>query len=158
MVFRVSPLARLALGASLGGFCALLVLLGGPGKGGVDATAVASVNGSQLELAQYQRALRMFASEKRSRVTAEDRSLILQRMIEEELLLLHGVESGLVRKHPAVRAELIRLVMTSLMTELEARNDDETSPQQDRDAALAEYVGHLRNSATIRWPAAGVAP
>jgi len=122
----------------------------------VDAAAVASVNGSQLPLAQYQRALRMFASEKRSAITAEDRSLILQRMIEEELLLLHGVESGLVRKDPAVRAEVIRSVMNSLMAELEAHNGGKPNPQQGGDAALGEYVSQLRNGATIRWAASGV--
>lgn len=156
VVFRMSAVARLALGASLGVLCAVLVLLGGQGKSEVDANAVASVNGSQLKLAQYQRALRMFASEKRSAVTAEDRSLILERMIEEELLLLHGVESGLVRNNPAVRAEVIRSVMASLMTELEARIDGEISPQ--RGPALAEYIGQLRNGANIRWSATGVEP
>jgi hypothetical protein len=154
----MSATARLALGASLGAFCAVLVLLGGPGKSELGANAVASVNGSQLKLAQYQRALRMFASEKRSAVTAADRSMILERMIEEELLLLHGVESGLVRNNPAVRAEAIRSVMASLMTELEARIDGEISPRQGRDAALAEYIGQLRNGAYIPGSAAGVAP
>ena len=158
MVSGISAAARLALGASLGALCAVLVLLGGPGKSELGAKAVASVNGSQLQLAQYERALRMFASEKRSAVTAEDRSLILERMIEEELLLLHGVESGLVRNNPAVRAEVIRSVMASLMTELEAHTDGDISPQQGRDEALAEYIGQLRNSADIRWHAAGVAP
>ena len=158
VVFRMSAVARLALGASLGVLCAVLVLLGGQGQSEVDANAVASVNGSQLKLAQYQRALRMFASEKRSAVTAEDRSLILERMIEEELLLLHGVESGLVRNNPAVRAEVIRSVMASLMTELEARIDGEISPQRGPDAALAEYIGQLRNGANIRWSATGVEP
>ena len=158
MGFRISAASRLALGASLGAFCAVLVLLGGPDRSEVGDNAVASVNGSQLPLAQYQRALRMFASEKRHAVTAQDRSLILERMIEEELLLLHGVESGLVRNNPAVRAEVLRSVMANLMTELDARIDSEVIPQQGRDAALAEYIGQLRNGATIRWFAAAVVP
>lgn len=153
----MSATMRLALGASLGAFCAVLVLLGGPGKSEVGDNAVASVNGRQLPLAQYQRALRMFASEKRHAVTAQDRSLILARMIEEELLLLHGVESGLVRNNPAVRAEVLRSVMASLMTEFTARIDGEIGPQQGRDAALAEYIGQLRNGADIRWSVVEVA-
>lgn len=154
----MSAAVRLALGASLGAFCAVLVLLGGPAQSELGVDAVASVNGSELPLAQYQRALRMFASEKRSAVTAEDRSLVLARMIEEELLLLHGVDSGLVRDNPAVRAEVIRSVMASLLTELEARTDGELNPQRDRDAALADYIGQLRNGADIRWSATGVVP
>lgn len=157
MAFSVSPIACLALGASLGGLCAVLVLLAGSASSDMDDSAVASVNGSQLELAQYRRALRMFASEKRTAITPEDRSLILERMIEEELLLHYGVESGLVRKNPAVRAEVIRSVMTSLMAELEASHD-ERSPQRGRDAALEEYIGQLRNGATVRWAAAETVP
>lgn len=151
----MNPLARLALGAFLGGVCAILVLMGGTGSGSVGDSAVASVNGSELELAQYQRALRLFASEKRTAVTDGDRALILQRMVEEELLLQYGVESGLVRGNPAVRSEVVRSVMNSLMTELEARSD-ESIPQQGKGTALAEYIGQLRNGASIRWADAGV--
>ena len=153
----MNPLLRLALGASLGGLCAILVLLGGSGSHSLDDSAVASVNGIELELAQYRRALRMFASEKREPITEGDRSLILERMIEEELLLHYGVESGLVRSDPAVRAEVVRSVVTSLMTELEARND-KSSPEQAREVALAEYIGQLRKDATIRWAAAAALP
>lgn len=154
----MSAVARLALGASLGAFLAVLVLLGGLGRSALDANAVASVNGSQLRLAQYQRALQMFAGEKRSAVTAQDRSLIVERMIEEELLLRYGIASGVVRNNPTVRAEVIRSVMASLMTELEARKGGETSPRQGQDALLAEYIGQLRSGADIRWPTAGAAP
>ncbi len=86
----LNALTRLALGAAAGALCAVLVLLADSAGGGVDATVVASVNGSRLELDEYHRALRLFASEKRSAITTDDRSLILERMIEEELLLQYG--------------------------------------------------------------------
>ena len=154
----LSALTRLALGASVGALCAVLVLLGDTSGLGVDAGAVASVNGSPLDLEQYQRAVRLFASEKRSAVTTEDRSLILERMIEEELLLQYGVEAGLVRNHPAVRAEVLRSVMTSLTAELQARGEGEVKTGQARYDPLAEYLGQLRSGATIRWAGSGVTP
>jgi hypothetical protein len=151
-------LTRLALGASVGALCAVLVLLGDPAGRGVDTGAVASVNGSPLDLEQYQRAVRLFASEKRSAVTLEDRSLILERMIEEELLLQYGVEAGLVRNDPGVRAEVLRSVMTSLTAELQARGEGESERSPSRYDPLAEYLGQLRSGATIRWAGSGVTP
>ena len=149
------PLTRLALGAAVGALCAVLVLLGDSAGRGVDAGTVATVNGSRLELDQYQRAVRLFASEKRSPVTTDDRSLILERMIEEELLLQYGVEAGLVRDDPAVRAEVLRSVMTSLTADLQARGDAEADRGPVPYDPLAQYLGQLRSGATIRWAASG---
>lgn len=151
----LTALTRLALGATAGALCAVLVLLGDSVGGGVDATAVASVNGSRLDLDEYHRALRLFASEKRSATTTDDRSLILERMIEEELLLQYGLEAGLLREHPAVRAEVLRSVVTSLTAELQARNDEEIDSGPAAYDPLAEYLGQLRAAASIRWAASG---
>ena len=151
----VSALARLALGAAVGALGAVLVLLGDSSGRSVDASAVALVNGSRLDLDDYQRAVRLFASEKRSAVTTDDRSLILERMIEEELLLQHGVATGLVRDDPAVRAEVLRSVMASLTAELQARVDHEINSGLARYDSLAEYLVQLRTGATIRWAARG---
>ena len=151
-----SALARLALGASVGALCAILVLLGDSAGRGVDATAVAAVNGRRLDLDEYQRAVRLFASEKRSAVTTDDRELILERMIEEELLLQYGVAVGLVRDDPAVRGEVLRSVMTSLTAEQQARGCDEVNRGPVRYDPLAEYLGQLRSGATIRWSVSGV--
>ncbi len=154
-VRSVSALARLALGASVGALCALLVVLGDAAGRGVDTGTVASVNGSPLQLDQYQRAIRLFASEKRSPVTTADRALILERMIEEELLRQYGVATGLVRDYPAVRVEVLRAVMTSLTVDHQARADDGIDGAAARHDQLADYLGQLRSSASIRWPTPG---
>jgi hypothetical protein len=153
------PLARLALGASLGALLAVLTLLGDARNSDLDNAAVASVNGSRLELAEYQRAVQLFSSEKQFAVTPADQSLILERMIEEELLVQYGVASGLVRDSQAVRAEVLRSVMAGLVTELEARaveGDDGYQQGLARDNHLQQYLEHLRNGATIRWAVSGV--
>ena len=77
------PLLLLTGGALLGLMLALMNLLGANGGGDIDESVVALVNGTPLESAEYQRALQLFASEKRSAITGGDRSLILERMIEE---------------------------------------------------------------------------
>lgn len=144
------PLLLLAVSALLGFTFALMSLLGAKGGGDIPVSDVARVNGTPLESAEYQRALQLFASEKRSAITGGDRSLILERMIEEELLVQYGVKTGLVHTNPAVRSEVLQSVMAGLTVELEARADDRRNPGQDRDGRLAEYLGQLRAAATIR--------
>jgi hypothetical protein len=149
-------LVRLALGASLGTLFAVLTLFGDAGISDWDDSKVASINGIGLELEEYQRAVQLFASEKRSAITLGDRSLILERMIEEELLSQYGVEAGLVRSSPAVRSEVLRSVMAGLTTEFEAgaiEDEDRHTEEQARDGRLVKYLGQLRDGATIRWAA-----
>lgn len=155
------PLVLLSVATAIGALCAVLVLLDDSVGRGVDDTAVATVNGTRLEMTQYQRAVRLFSSEKRSAVTPGDRALILERMIEEELLLQYGVEAGLVRSNQAVRAEVLRSVTTSLMAELDARPVGRVdTPEQEaaRNRHLADYLGLLRDSAAIRRVVTRVEP
>lgn len=146
-------MARLGLGALAGLGCGLLALWVEPGAGG--AGVVASVNGRPLDLAQYQRAVGLYASEKRSAVTDDDRSLILERMIEEELLRQYGVHSGLVRSDPGVRAEVLRAVTTSLTAQLDAGDNAVEKTARDTSTALADYLALLRSGASIRWTGGG---
>jgi hypothetical protein len=149
------------LAASIGALCAVLALLDDSVGRGVDHAVVATVNGTRLELTQYQRAVRLFSSEKRSAVTPEDRALILERMIEEELLLQYGVEIGLVRNNQAVRAEVLQSVTTSLMAELNASavgSAKTTEHLAERERHLADYLGLLRDGAAIRRVVSGVEP
>lgn len=152
------PLVLLGLGAFTGLLCAVLVLLGESPRTVADAAAVATVNGTRLEMAEYERALRLFTSEKRSVLTPADRALVLERMVEEELLLQHGIELGLVRNDPAVRAEVLRAVLGSLMADLEAGagdRGDSSDREAERNDRLADYLARLRDSADIRRVATG---
>lgn len=115
-------------------------------------TAVASVNHQQIRLAEYRRALGLFASDKREPLTEDDRSLVLQRLIDEELLIQHGITSGLIRTDMAVRSAALESVLAGLMIEIEASSGD--SAEQ----ALTDYLAHLRATANIEWASSWVAP
>jgi hypothetical protein len=153
------PLMGLALASSFGVIFAIVSLTGDIRESNFDDLLVASVNGVGLDLTEYQRAVQLFNSEKKFAVNQADKSLILQRMIEEELLVQHGVESGLVRRNQSVRAEVLRSVIVSLTTELKAGALDSGAverQQKAQDDRLVEYIGHLRQSATIRWSSESV--
>lgn len=162
------------------GACAgiLLGCLGAVGWGGINHlpdTVVARVNGTDIQMVEYQRALKLFGSEKREPIADKDRSLVLERMIEEELLLQHGMSSGLVRRDRDVRMAALQSILTGLMVEFEAdakgfqdgsdspnkaqhtsATERELSAGKSRDALLGAYLGQLREASTIiRWVTAG---
>lgn len=152
------PLLLLAGGALFGFMLALMNLLGVNAGGDMQESVVARVNGAALESAEYQRALQLFASEKRFAITEGDRSLILERMIEEELLVQYGVKAGLVRASPAVRSEVLQSVVAGLTMELQAQADGDADPGRDSEDRLAEYIRQLRDAASIRWSESGLQP
>jgi hypothetical protein len=155
------------------GACAGLLLggLAAAGKIGSDPLAdsiVARVNGVPLPADEYQRALNLFGSEKRGPVSDRDRALVLERMIEEELLLQHGVATGVMRWHNKVREEALKSILAGLVIELESSgsgpgqnsarlesgdstNAGPASRQPAYDLLLEQYLGRLRATATIRW-------
>jgi hypothetical protein len=152
------PLLLLAGGALLGFMFAVMNFPDVNVGGDMAWSVVARVNGTELESAEYQRALQLFASEKRYAITDGDRSLILARMVEEELLLQYGVKAGLVRTSSAVRSEVLQSVVAGLTMELEARADGASDPTRRSEDALAQYLGQLRDAATLRWAVSGRQP
>ncbi|MFT5766995.1 MAG: hypothetical protein ACI9DH_000816 [Halioglobus sp.] len=142
----------LLVGACAGVLLGSLSAFGWYGVNTLSPAVVARVNGRDIEAAEYQRALHLFGSEKREAITDADRTLVLRRMIEEELLLQFGVNSGLVRRNSSVREEALKSILTSLVMELEAGNAPESngSPGKAHDALLTEYLGQLKDQANIR--------
>jgi hypothetical protein len=108
-------------------------------------SSIAAVNSTQIRLLEYQRALSMLASEKRDPITDQDRNLVLQRLIDEELLIQQGLNSGLIRTNMAVRTVVLQSILAGIMAEIEAGNSQEQ--------ALLDYVENLKTSANIEWSA-----
>jgi parvulin-like peptidyl-prolyl isomerase len=103
----------LVLGAGMGVALAatgLLASAGGTG-GALPPGAVARVNGEAVRLDDYQRALGALASDRREGIGPDDRRLVLDRVIEEELLVQRGLELGLARRDARVRRDLTAAVI-----------------------------------------------
>src|SRR4030095_3771751 len=91
----------LTLGASAGIGCAAVGLrLSGGRDRARPAKAAASVNGSLIRLEEYDRAVAAFASDRREPIGPAERRHVLDRMLDEELLVQRGVELGLARTDP----------------------------------------------------------
>jgi parvulin-like peptidyl-prolyl isomerase len=124
------PLAWLAAGAAAG------VALAGWGLLGSDARsaalpdgAVASVNGTLLYAEDYQRLVEGVESDTREPAGPELRRRVLDRMIEEELLVQRGVELGLVESDRRVRADITQAMIQSIVVESE---DEQPEPEELR--------------------------
>ena len=99
--------------------------------------AVASVNGEPISRADLERAVEALAQDRREALGPGERAHVLDRMIEEELLVQRGVEIGLLRSDRAVRAALVASMIDSLVAQAASAEPDESELREfyARDAA-----------------------
>jgi parvulin-like peptidyl-prolyl isomerase len=119
------PLVLLALGAAAGLALATAGLLGTAGDGsGVPEGAVASVNGVAISGDDYARLVAGLEGDLRRATDAAERKRVLDRMIEEELLVQRGLELGLARHDRRVRGDLVSAVIASVSADAEEKEPD----------------------------------
>ena len=110
------------------------------GKDTLDIDAIARVNDRYIRTTDYPRAVDLVSAEQRGDNTPMDLQMILDKLIDEELLMQHAVKSGLLRSNPDIRQ---RTLQTLLDTINSTSSDSETASQ------IQIYVEQLRQSATI---------
>jgi len=114
-----------ALGILLGATAALEP--SGPAIEGLPADAIALVNGSAIGRNEYVRTIALLAQDKRTDMTDADRARVLDRLIEEELLLHHGIERGILDSDRSVR----RTVTAAMIASIVAESSSEKPPEQE---------------------------
>jgi hypothetical protein len=111
-------------------------------------TYVARVNDCPIRQLDYQRALSLLASGKRGELNDQDRELVLQRLIQEELLVQYASDTELLRTNQKLRAAVLQSVLAGLNIE---SLSTATATDSDISSGLEEYLTQLRNSADIQW-------
>jgi hypothetical protein len=124
----------LALGAATGLGVATAGIVGGIDAWRPSAGTVAVVNGVPISRDDYVRAVAAVAGDRRTPLAAADEQRILDRLIDEELLLQRGLDLGLVRQDRTLRSQVVAATMTLL-----ARGDG--GPPSD-EAVRAFYEAH----------------
>jgi parvulin-like peptidyl-prolyl isomerase len=107
------PIALLGLGAAVGIALAVASLLSSSGNAGLPEGAVARVNDTLIRESQFERAVAAMASDRRTALTSADRRHILDRLIDEELLVQYGLALGLAERDRRVRSDLVSAVLAS---------------------------------------------
>jgi parvulin-like peptidyl-prolyl isomerase len=111
---RRRPVVLLVLGALGGAALAGAGLTAPTHSGGPPEGVVALVNGEPIRADDYARMVQAVANDKRDPLTAADRRRVLDRLVEEELLVQRGLALGLARQDRRVRADLTTTVIDSV--------------------------------------------
>ncbi|TMB55532.1 MAG: hypothetical protein E6J60_07005 [Deltaproteobacteria bacterium] len=122
----------LAIGAGAGvALAATGLVASGVTRGrGLPPGAVARVNGALLRADDYTRSLDALERDRRGGAEPADRRFVLDRLIDEELLVQRGLELGLARQDARVRRDLTAAVIDAVVTE----HEDGTPPDADLEA------------------------
>lgn len=99
------------------GFLLALIGLLFPEKEILLSDTVAEVNGNYIRKDEYLRTLTAISSDSKNPITKEARTNVLERLIEEELLVQRGLELGFAREDRLIRASIVRAVIQSIISE-----------------------------------------
>lgn len=108
--------------------------------------AVASVDGVPISRADYQTALGALATARRDGAAAGDAERVLDRLIEEELLLQRALELGLARRDARARAALVSALVASIALEAEAAEPDDAELRRH----FEQHRDYFRGSELVR--------
>ena len=138
----------LGLGAALGLSAAAGSLLvdARERREGLPADTVATVNDVGIRSNHFLRAVEGLASDRREPLAEADRKHVLNRLIEEELLVQHALDLGLAQRDRRARSYLVSSVLDSIVAETESFAPSE-GEVEDFYAANGDYFarpGRLR--------------
>jgi len=113
---------------------------------GLPPGAVARVNGALVRGDDYARSLDALERDRRAGREPADRRLVLDRLIDEELLVQRGLELGLARQDARVRRDLTAAVIDAVVTEHEdgTPSDAELEAFYQRERDFFARPGRLR--------------
>lgn len=118
-----APRWLLLAGLAAGVVLAASGLRAGPGPG-LPSHAVARVNDQLILRDAWLRAVAAVAADRRTPLTDADQRRVLERLIDEELLVQHGVALGLVERDTRLRSTLVSEVMLAAGNAARARPDE----------------------------------
>jgi parvulin-like peptidyl-prolyl isomerase len=120
---------------------------------------VARVNGEVIRTEDYERTLTGLAGDRRGGIDPPQRRRVLDRLIDEELLVQRGIELGLTRHDRKVRADLAAAMIASIVAESEDVQPSEAELQAfyEENRAFFTQPGRLRLRQVFCGVAAGAA-
>lgn len=107
---------------------------------------VAEVNDWSIRRDDYNNFLQLLARDKRNPLTEEDKRHVLDRMIEEKLLIQRGVEIGLIESDPQVRKTIANAMINSVVTETSTLQPEEKELRK----FFADNINYFAKPARLR--------
>jgi len=103
----------LALGAAVGMGLAVAGLLDSEEAAPLPVGVVARINGAEIRQSTYQRAVEALARDRRATLQPDDLQHVLDRLIDEELLVQYGESLQLARSDRRVRGDIVSAVIAA---------------------------------------------
>lgn len=126
------------------------------GRKALPAEAVAVVGTQPILRSQWLRAVQAVETDRGAPLDSAARTAILQRLVDEELLFQHAIDSGLARNDPALRKTLVAGLVDAT-TAGEAADEAAARALFERDPAYFSAQARLRVSALV-VPAGAAGP
>ena len=77
---------------------------------------IAKIENTKISKARFNLQIQAFSSDKRSPLSQEDRDFVLERMIEEELLIQRAKDLGLLSTNTMVRGTIVQQMINSIIS------------------------------------------
>jgi parvulin-like peptidyl-prolyl isomerase len=141
----ISPFWRRRVLAATGALVGLVLVAFAAVRPNLANNAVAQVGTRSIRQIDYDRALQGVAADRRS-VDAKLAEHVLDRLIDEELLVQHGMALGLATEDPRLRAELVRATLEAVLAERRGEppaSDDQLREHYQRRADLFRLGGRV---------------
>ena len=91
-----------------------------------DQNWAAKIEDQLIPYERYQMQLEGLAKDKRSPLTNRDKEYVLERMIEEELLIKRAIDLGMLENNPMARGTIVQQMIKNIVTE-----GSRTEPQEN---------------------------
>ncbi len=117
---------RMILLAGLAGLGTALVMALGPWRGsGLANDTIAQINTARISRSTYDQAISALTADKKSPLAAADKARVLERLIDEELLLQRALELGLAQSDGASRKALVQAAIQFATLEADTKVPDD---------------------------------
>ena len=111
-----------------------------------DQNWAAKIEDQLIPYERYQMQLEGLAKDKRSPLTNRDKEYVLERMIEEELLIKRAIDLGMLENNPMARGTIVQQMIKNIVTE-----GSRTEPQEnDLIEFFQENIGFFTKANRLR--------
>lgn len=107
---------------------------------------VANIEGVKITREKYLLQLEGLRTDKRSPLSKEDREYVLERMIEEELLIKRALDMGMLRTNPMARGTVVQQMINQIISE----NDMVDISEEELKEFFKQNVGFFTNADRLR--------
>ena len=107
---------------------------------------VANIEGAKITKEKYLLQLEGLRSDKRSPLTQKDKEFVLERMIEEELLIKRALDMGMLRTNPMARGTLVQQMINQIISD----NDMVEISEVELNKFFNKNIGFFTNANRLR--------